>query len=437
MAQKIVMPKLGLTMTEGTVGKWLKSEGDVISVGEGLLEVETDKLSNTIESSVAGILHKILVKEGETVPCLVPVAIIGDANEDVSGMFDDRKELAKDAKEKIEEKTQAPVISQKQDGKILASPAAKKLAKEKSIDLSKVTPSGPNGRITLEDVEKFINTPLTDAPVLDDKSVKASPLAYKIAEDQSVNLMDIHKDGRIMAKDVIDYASRNVQREEVINMNPMRKIIMNRMVSSKNISANVTLDISVDMTSLKSLKALLAKDDIKVSYTDFIVKIVSNVLLEFPMLNCSIDGDKIILKHYVNMGVAVSLDNGMGLLVPVVKDAHLKKLSEISKEIKALASSARAGNLSPDSLIGGTFTITNLGMYGIESFTPIINQPEVAILGVNTMIDTMVVIDNEPKVRPIMKLSLTIDHRVIDGSLGAMFLARVKKIMENPFLMLV
>ncbi len=406
MAQKIVMPKLGLTMTEGSVGKWLKAEKDTISVGEPLLEVATDKLTNTIESPINGVLHKILVEEGQSVPCLSPIAIIGDADEKLDDLAEKPEDINK---------------------KVIASPAAKKLAKEKSVDLNKVTPTGPNGRITLEDVEKFIDTP----------KPKTSPLAVKIAEEQNIDLLDIQVDGRIMAKDVLDYASKSNQREEVVNMNLMRKVIMSRMVESKNVSANVTLNINVDMTSIKSLKTLLEKDHIKVSYTDFIVKIVSNALIEFPMLNSSIDEDKIILKHYVNMGIAVSLDDGMGLLVPVIKDAHLKKLSKISEEIKALANAARLGNLSPDSLIGGTFTITNLGMYGIESFTPIINQPEVAILGVNAILDTMVVIDKEPKIRPMMKLSLTIDHRVIDGSLGAMFLGRVKKLMENPFLMMV
>ena len=188
------------------------------------------------------------------------------------------------------------------------------------------------------------------------------------------------------------------------------------------------------MTELKKLREQLKSEEIKVSYTDILVKVVAKALTEFPLLNCSVEDNKIIYKHYVNMGVAVALDNG--LVVPNVRDADKKSLTEISAEVKELASLARKGGLPMDRLTGGTFTITNLGMYGIESFTPIINQPEVAILGVNTMEDKVVVVDGEICVRPIMNLSLTADHRVIDGSVAAQFLQRVKKLMEKPALLL-
>jgi pyruvate dehydrogenase E2 component (dihydrolipoamide acetyltransferase) len=185
---------------------------------------------------------------------------------------------------------------------------------------------------------------------------------------------------------------------------------------------------------MKRYREQLKAKEIKVSYTDLLVKFVSKALTEFPLLNCSVEDNKIIYKHYVNMGVAVALDNG--LVVPNIQDADKKSLTEISAEVKELAKLAREGKLPPEKLRGGTFTITNLGMYGIESFTPIINQPEVAILGVNTMEDKVVVVGGEMVIRPIMNLSLTADHRVVDGSVAAQFLQRVKSLMENPALML-
>ena len=188
------------------------------------------------------------------------------------------------------------------------------------------------------------------------------------------------------------------------------------------------------MFEMKRYREQLKSKNVKVSYTDLLVKFVSKALLEFPLLNCTVNDDKVTYKHYVNMGVAVALDNG--LVVPNVVDADRKSLTQISAELKELAAAARAGTLSSDKMENGTFTITNLGMYGIEHFTPIINQPEVAILGVNAMIDTPVVRNGEVVVRPIMNLSLTADHRVVDGSVAAEFLQRVRELLENPALML-
>ena len=199
-------------------------------------------------------------------------------------------------------------------------------------------------------------------------------------------------------------------------------------------SPTVTANLSVDMSAMKGYREQLKAKEIKVSYTDLLVKFIAKALTEFPLLNCSVEDNKIIYKHYVNMGVAVALDNG--LVVPNVTDADKKSLTEISAEVKELAKLAREGKLPMEKLKGGTFTITNLGMYGIESFTPIINQPEVAILGVTTMEDRAVVRGGEIVIRPMMTLSLTFDHRVVDGSVAAEFLQRVKALLENPALML-
>lgn len=436
MAQALVMPKLGLTMTEGTIGKWLKAEGDSVSTGDKLYEVETDKLTNTIESTIDGTILKILAGEGDVIPCLDPVVIIGAPGEDISALLPAGAAPAVTAPEAAKPVEQAnmsdhePKAVKTQDGRIIASPAAKKLAKEKNVDLSFVGGTGPNGRIIIEDVEKYLANPAANT------NVKASPLAAKIALDNGIALNDVPANGRVMSKDVAAYmgSSNTAQREEIVPMSAMRKVIAKRMSDSVAISPTVTYDLSVDMTSMKAYKEQLGSEGIKASYTDLLVKIISKALLEFPLLNCSIDGNNIILKRYVNMGFATALEDG--LLVPVIKDAHLKSITEISSEIKSLAEQARSGSLGPDALSGGTFTITNLGMYGIESFSPIINQPEVAILGVNAIVDTLVLVNGQPVAKPMMRLSLTADHRAVDGSVAALFLARVKKLMEKPALLL-
>lgn len=436
MAQALVMPKLGLTMTEGTIGKWLMAEGDPVTTGDKLYEVETDKLTNTIESTMDGTILKILAGEGDVIACLEPVVIIGAPGEDISALLPAgaapsmTASIAVEPAEQTSTSNNVPMVAKTQDGRIIASPAAKKLAKEKNVDLAFVLGTGPNDRIIIEDVEKYLANPTAAT------NVKASPLAAKIAQESGVALNDVPANGRVMSKDVVAYLNNSApaQREEVVPMSAMRKVIAKRMSESVAISPTVTYDVSIDMTSMKAYKEQLGSEGIKASYTDLLVKIVSKALLEYPLLNCSIDGNNIILKRYVNMGFATALEDG--LLVPVIKDAHLKSITEISSEIKSLAEQARSGSLGPDALSGGTFTITNLGMYGIESFSPIINQPEVAILGVNAIVDTLVLVNGQPVAKPMMRLSLTADHRAVDGSVAALFLARVKKLMEKPALLL-
>jgi pyruvate dehydrogenase E2 component (dihydrolipoamide acetyltransferase) len=276
---------------------------------------------------------------------------------------------------------------------------------------------------------------------------KASGLARKIAAEQGVGLAGVEASGRIMAADVRAAAVASSAAaaasstagafeacEVTTPMSGMRRIIAQRMRESVDTSPTVTFDISVDVTVLKSLRADLAGEGRKISFTDLLAYVVSRLLLDHPLLNCRIEGDNIITRNYVNLGIAVALEEG--LLVPVVANAHLLSLAELSLRIKSLAEGARGGSLSPDALMGGSFTITNLGMYGIESFTPIINQPEVAILGVNAITETPVVIDGEVRIRPLMKLSLTTDHRAVDGSVAAQFLMQLKKLLEKPALLL-
>lgn len=432
MAKVIVMPKLGLTMTEGLIGSWYKKEDDSVEVSEKLFGVETDKLTNDIESTEAGILRKILVGEGSTVPCLEPVAIIGAADEDISSLIPGSAAppssfVPQDSAAAKSKVISAPAAEKPAGGRIIAAPAAKKLAAERGIDLSQVKGSGPGGRITIKDVENYFAAEKIESP-------KASPMAAKLAAEKGIDLADISSDGRIMKKDVLSYLSNHeaAALEERLPMSSMRKIISKRMTKSWSYPS-VTFDISVDVTALLNLKNSL-KEIIKISYTDMIIKCVSAALIEYPQLNCSIDEDAIIIKKYINIGVAVAIDNG--LLVPVLRDADKKGLAVIAKEAKQLADDARTGRLSPDALSGGTFTITNLGMFGIESFSPIINLPEAAILGVNTIKEELALVNGEVIAKPVMKLSLTADHRAVDGAVAAAFLKRLKELMENPSLLL-
>ena len=436
MAKVVVMPKLGLTMTEGTVSSWLKKEGDAVKEGEPLFEVETDKLTNTIEASATGVLRKIIAGEGVTVPVLDKIAVIAAADEDISGLLAPGAAPAAAAPAASAAPAAAAAPARPAGERVVASPRAKKLAREKGIDIAFVTGTGPNGRVTEEDVENYKAAPAAPA----EPAVKASPLAAKVAADAGIDLADVPNHGRVLAQDILSYLENSrekgaaAEREETVAMNGMRKAIAKNMLNSHMTSPTVTFNLGVDMTAMKDYREQLKGKDIKVSYTDLLVKFVAKALTEYPLLNCSVADNKIIYKHYVNMGVAVALDNG--LVVPNVPDADKKSLTQIHDEVKDLAEKARSGGLPMEALKGGTFTITNLGMYGIESFSPIINQPEVAILGVTTMEDKVVVRNGEMVIRPIMNLSLTADHRVVDGSVAAEFLQRVKTLLENPALML-
>ena len=444
MATEILMPKLGLTMTEGTIDEWKKNVGDAVSKGEILFSVETDKLTNDVEAEADGVLLAITVPAGETVACKTVIGWLGAAGEAVPSAGAAAPAAAETSAETAAgaPAETAPLAAARAAGEYVpATPYAKKLAKEKGFDLASIPATGYKGVVVAKDVLGF--TPAAAAPA--EAPVKASPLAEKVAADLGIDLRDVKAaHGRVLAEDLLRYIAETrekaaggeaaCEREEVKPMSGMRKAIAKNMLASVQTSPTVTFNLGIDMTEMKRYREQLKAKEIKVSYTDLLVKFVAKALTEFPLLNCSVEDNKIIYKHYVNMGVAVALDNG--LVVPNIVDADKKSLTEISAEVKEMAKQAREGKLPPEKLKGGTFTITNLGMYGIESFTPIINQPEVAILGVNTMEDKVVVRNGEMCIRPIMNLSLTADHRVVDGSVAAEFLQRVKSLMENPALIL-
>ena len=437
MAKFLVMPKLGLTMTEGNIANWRKSEGDSVEMGEIIFDVETDKITKEFESTGAGVIRKILVSEG-TVEVLKPIAIIGKTDEDISALLAEAEKAVGTAapEEKAETVAQSKAVeaapASAAGGRVKASARTKKIAADLNIDISLVPGTGPQGAITEKDVTEFAEKAKTVQP-------KISPTAAVVAEGLGVDPSHIQKAGRIMKDDVLRFKQAAElhkfadPQEFAKPMSAMRKIIASRMSASQETSATVNYNQRVDTTAMKLLREEL-KGAAKITYTDILVKILSRVLLEFPLLNCSIVGADIITRNYVNIGVAVALPDG--LIVPVVKYANKKDLGEISNEIKALAEKARNNELGADEITGGTFTLTNIGMFGMESFTPIINQPEVAILGINTIMDTPMVVDGQVVIKPMMNLSLTADHRVVDGSVAAAFVARLKEVIEKPGLLL-
>lgn len=427
MAKVMVMPKMGLTMTEGTINKWMKAEGQAVEKGDILLEVSTDKLTNDVEAAESGILRRILAQEGDVVACFGSICVIAGADEDIADL--DFGTSGGEETEPIKQVKEDAVTADepaKKSERVKASPKAKKKAKELGVDIAKVIGSGPQGRITVEDVEAYREK---------GDQVKASPTAKKVADNLDVELGDINRQGRIMKQDVLDHSAA---RELLQKANPqdtrepmsrMRQVIAKRMADNWATIPAVTFDMKVDMTEVLALKTKL-KEVHKVTITDLLVKMTSQALLDFPLLNATLDGKDIITRNYTNIGIAVAIEDG--LMVPVVKYANVKGLKEISEEIKSLAKQAKNQTIALEALQGGTFTITNLGMFGINAFSPIINAPEVAILGVNAIEDVLSLVNGEVVSKPMMTLSLTADHRVVDGAVAANFMKRLKMLVEHP-----
>lgn len=412
MAVLVKMPKLGLTMEEGTILKWLKKEGEKVQEGEPIVEIQTDKVKVEEESPASGILKKILANEGDVIPVGKEIAIIASENEALPEINKQKDE--KTIKESDEGKTKRLSGSrgEKEDtshaaGRIKASPAAKRIAKKYNIDIRKIKPSGPKGRIVKEDVLKYI------------EQQKEEP-AHEPTEGLKTQ-MDL-KDS-----------------DKIIKLDGIRKIIAEKMVKSKTEAPHFYLSTEVDMSKVVLLREELIprikeQYGIKLSFNDIFIKTVAKALQQFPKINSCVNEGRIILKKEINIGVAVALENG--LIVPVIKNADKKGLAEISKEAALLIQKARDGNLIPDDYQGGTFTISNLGMYDIDSFSAIINPPESAILAIGKIVEKPVVVDKKIEIKPTVRLTLSCDHRAFDGAEGASFLQRVKQLLENPFEML-
>ena len=440
MVTKVLMPKLGLTMTEGTIEEWKLKEGDAVKTGDILFSVATDKLTNDIEADTDGVLLKILLPEGETAPCKSVIAYIGAAGEvvdnDTTAVHAESASTATSAAAPCCEKTAAPVARAAGEY-VLASPYAKKLAKEKDYDLSLISGTGPKGVVLARDVESYIAGP------------KTSPMAAKLAAEYGVDVSSIDVKGRIMKADVLAAASASTvapvaeeavesNDEKPVKVNPLRRAIASNMVTSWITSPRVTFTYAVDVTEMKALRARLKEPmkakGIKITYNHILMKVVATALTEFPDLNASFKDNMLTQHKHVNMGLAVA--KGDGLIVPNVKSADTKSLAQIAQETEALIEATRDGKIAMEDMTGGTFTISSLGAFGVRNFSPIINQPELAILGVCDMVDTPVVFNGEIVIRPMMNLCLTADHRVVDGVQACKFMQRIVELLENPYLLL-
>ncbi|MBP6424606.1 MAG: 2-oxo acid dehydrogenase subunit E2 [Flavobacterium sp.] len=415
----VTMPRLSDTMTEGTVATWLKKVGDTVAEGDILAEIETDKATMEFESFNAGTLLYIGIQEGNTAPVDSLLAIIGPAGADISGVADNFKAGGTSTPVATEETKAAPaekapsiVQEAAADGqRILASPLAKKIANDKGIQLSQVKGSGENGRIVKSDIENF--TP------------SASSASTTTAQPQET--------AKAAAPKVFVPAGE-VYTEEIKN-SQMRKIIAKRLAESLFTAPHYNLSIEVTMDeAMKSRAVINSVPDTKVSFNDMVIKACASALKKHPAINSQWKEDAIVINHHVNIGVAVAVEDG--LVVPVLRFTDAMSLSQIGSSVRDLAGRAKTKKLLPNEMEGSTFTVSNLGMFGITEFNSIINQPNSAILSVGAIVEKPVVKNGQIVVGNTMMLSLACDHRTIDGATGAQFLQTLKQYIENPVTML-
>jgi pyruvate dehydrogenase E2 component (dihydrolipoamide acetyltransferase) len=453
MAEELFVPKLGQTVEEVTLVKWLVQDGDKVSQGQEVMEVETDKAVFPVEANAKGTIHLGPYQEGQVLPVLTVVAIIGKPED----KFEAKNELSPAPQVPVQgeaavdqgQPSSARVAGDGQAGKIFASPRARKLAAEKSVDLAQVTPTGYEGlRVAERDVFAYL-----------DQLPRVTPVARRMAVDAGVDLRGVAgtgPGGRIVKDDIARAAQPGVlaipippaapfaplpvaEVTERIPLKSVRAIIAERMGTSAHTTARVTLFMEVDATEFvaarERLKAKVAEAwGFAPGYNDLLGKVVAGALRKFPYMNARLAPDAVELLGHVNIGIA--MDTERGLLVPVVRDADQKNLQQFGAESRQLMERARVGRSLPDDLSGGTFTITNLGMYDVDAFTPIINLPEGAILGVGRIAPKVVPREGEIVVRQMWTLCLVFDHRLVDGAPAARFLQYIKQVIEEPYLLL-
>ncbi len=416
MAEVVYMPKLSDTMTEGVVAAWNKKVGDTVKAGEILAEIETDKATMEFESFYDGVLLHIGVETGKAAPVNSILAVIGEKGEDISSLLSatptaespktdtapakENTSVTAPKPEPIKETTTPaakPIAVASNTERLFASPLAKKLAEEKGIDISSVAGTGEGGRIVKRDVDHY--TPYTPA----ERSFTAAPAGTESYHDETVS--------------------------------QMRKTIARRLAESKFTAPHFYLTLSIDMdNAIAARKTLNAMEGVKVSFNDMVIKAVAIALKQHPNVNSAWMGDFIRRNDHVHIGVAVAVDEG--LLVPVIRFADTKGLVQISSEVKDYAKRAKDKKLQPSDWEGNTFTISNLGMFGIETFTAIINPPDSCILAVGGINEVPVVKNGQVVAGNVMKVTLSCDHRVVDGAMGASFLQTFKNLLENPVAML-
>jgi pyruvate dehydrogenase E2 component (dihydrolipoamide acetyltransferase) len=415
MAEIVRMPALSDTMTEGTLVAWHKNVGDKIKSGDLLAEIETDKAVMEFQSPFDGILLHIGIEAGNAVPVNDIIAIVGKAGEDVNAILSGAESSSATAKtetpaieviEAITAPLNQPVHNtavSDEEGRVKASPLAKAMAKEEGVDLSKVSGSGDDGRIVKKDVESFIESSKTAEP-----EIKTTVVQTTVSEGAY----------------------------EDVSLTQMRKTIARRLGESMFTAPHFYLTMEICMDKLIETRKQLKKlSEDSISFNDFIIKACAKALQKNPGINASWLGDRIRYYKYVNIGVAVAMEEG--LVVPVVKNADIKSLSQISNEVIKLAEAARERKLQPQDMTGNTFTISNLGMFGIDEFTAIINPPDACILAVGSISKRLVLENEQVKETNIMKVTLSCDHRVVDGAIGARFLKSLKDTLEEPLRLII
>ncbi len=464
-ASLVIMPKQGLMMTEGTIIKWLVQEGEQVTAGKPLFEMETDKLTITMDAEVSGTMLKIIHPEGDVVPITEPIAIVGEAGTDVSGFTGGAAPAVASAApapaaapETAPVAAPASVPARDPNARIWASPRARLHAEENGVDLAYVPATGPDDYIIDRDVMGYI-----------DNKPAVTPLAANIAKTQGIDLAGVTgtgANGKITTADLpgtapavaapvvapaaaptADTAPAAVEAPagqltrgtHTEKMSGMRKAISKNMLASKSTNAQTNHRMVVDMTAAIALRKQYKDLGIKVSYNDIIVRACAKALQDMPIVNASVDGSNIVYHDYVNVGTAVSVPGG--LIVPVIKDADIIGLSGIAAKSAELIEKARDGKLTDADYHGGTFTVSSLGMFDLDDFVAIINPPESAILAVGKIAKTPVVVTNdegedEIVIKSMCALCLSYDHRIIDGAEAAKFLQKVKSYLQNPVLMI-
>ena len=449
MATIVIMPKQGLMMEEGTITSWLKKEGEAVTAGEPLFEMETDKLTITMDAEASGTLLKILHPEGDVVPITQPIAVLGEPGEDISGLLGGGAAPAQaaapaEAAPAPASEAPAPAVERAPGERVFSSPRARLRAEENGVNIAAVPGSGPDGLV----IERDVNAYMANKPAV-------TPLAANIAKAQGVDLSGVTGSGSNGKIKVFDLPggspaaapaaqespaavqqSRGTRTEK---MSGMRKAISRNMLASKETNAQTNHRIKVDMTAAIALRKQYKDLGIKISYNDIIVRACAKALADMPIVNASVEGDSILYHDYVNVGTAVSVPGG--LIVPVIKDADIIGLSSIAARSAALIEKAREGRLTDADYHGGTFTVSSLGMFDLDDFVAIINPPESAILAVGKIAKTPVVVTDEEGedaivIKSMCALCLSYDHRIIDGAEAAKFLQKVKNYLQNPVLLI-
>lgn len=445
MATRLIMPKLGMAMKEGVLSKWLKEDGAAVAAGDVIAIIVTKKITYELPAPAAGILHRkvraqatcsvgavigYVTAPGESMPEMEGGAVV-PAELEVAAMpaAEAGAGIHKHNGEGEKQPAPAPPV---EGGFVVATPAARRLAREAGIDLSFITGIGPNNRVTEEDVRAY----------LEGRSrILITPAARRLAEGHGLDITRIAGSGaggRITEEDVQrlitpplpEAPAEKPAAAKTIPFVGMRQMIADNMLGSLHGMAQVSVSTEVDVTELVELREQL-KQKFEVTYTDLIVKAAAQALRQHPRLNATLEGDAIRLLDEINIGVGVALEEG--LIVPVIRDADRLDLREISAAVRDLAAKARSNTLSLEEVTGGTFTITNLGAYGVDVFTPIINPPEAAILGVGRIVEKLAIYRGEAARRSMMVLSLTFDHRVVDGAPAAAFLQTLANILSHPY----